>query len=81
MGETFKGTKSAEEGSSIGAGSQGHNANQRVITEAERRAVRKLDYAIIPVMTMFYLLSFLVSNIFPYLFKKKKLIFSTSGSR
>lgn len=26
----------------------------------ERRALRKLDYAILPVMTMFYLLSFLV---------------------
>jgi hypothetical protein len=29
--------------------------------ELERRAVRKLDYTILPVMTMFYLLSFLVS--------------------
>lgn len=26
----------------------------------ERKAVRKLDYAVLPVMTMFYLLSFLV---------------------
>lgn len=32
----------------------------RIITAAERRAVRKLDYSIIPIMTMFYLLSFLV---------------------
>ncbi|KAF9038143.1 MFS general substrate transporter [Panaeolus papilionaceus] len=30
-----------------------------VDTEAEKRAVRKQDYAIVPVMTMFYLLSFL----------------------
>lgn len=29
--------------------------------EAERRAVRKLDYSIIPMISMFYLLSFLVS--------------------
>lgn len=32
----------------------------RVVTAAEKRAVRKLDYSIIPVMAMFYLLSFLV---------------------
>jgi hypothetical protein len=29
--------------------------------ELERKAVRKLDYTIIPLMAMFYLLSFLVS--------------------
>lgn len=28
----------------------------------ERRVVRKLDYCLIPMMTMFYLLSFLVSR-------------------
>lgn len=27
----------------------------------ERKAVRKLDYVLLPMMTMFYLLSFLVS--------------------
>jgi hypothetical protein len=32
----------------------------RVVTDVEKRAVRKLDYTIVPVMTMFYLLSFLV---------------------
>ena len=32
----------------------------RIVTDAEKRAVRKLDYTVIPVMTMFYLLSFLV---------------------
>ncbi|KAF9451878.1 MFS general substrate transporter [Macrolepiota fuliginosa MF-IS2] len=36
-----------------------HTPKQRIITAAEKRAVRKLDYSIIPVMTMFYLLSFL----------------------
>ncbi len=65
MGETFKDIKTdalqTEEGSSIEAGS--HNAKARVVTEAERRAVRKLDYTIVPVMTMFYFLSFLVSNL------------------
>lgn len=32
----------------------------RIVTDAEKRAVRKLDYTVIPVVTMFYLLSFLV---------------------
>src|ERR1700691_1000910 len=31
--------------------------------ELERKALRKLDYAILPVMAMFYFLSFLVSTI------------------
>lgn len=30
--------------------------------DLERRAVRKLDYTLLPVMTMFYLLSFLVRD-------------------
>ena len=38
----------------------------RIVTDAEKRAVRKLDYTVIPVMTMFYLLSFLVSLISPH---------------
>ena len=29
----------------------------------ERRIVRKLDFAIVPIMAMFYLLSFLVSHL------------------
>jgi len=33
-----------------------------VDSDLERRAVRKLDYTILPVMTMFYLLSFLVRD-------------------
>jgi len=59
MGENFKDSAGfhTEEGSSIEAGS--HNAKERIVTEAERRAVRKLDYTIVPVMTVFYLLSFL----------------------
>lgn len=36
----------------------------RIVTDAEKRAVQKLDYTVVPVMTMFYLLSFLVS-LFP----------------
>jgi len=36
-----------------------------VDTELERRAVRKMDYTILPVMTMFYLLSFLVRTSLP----------------
>ncbi|KAJ3568327.1 hypothetical protein NP233_g5783 [Leucocoprinus birnbaumii] len=32
---------------------------ERIVSDAEKRAVRKLDYTIVPVMTMFYLLSFL----------------------
>ena len=31
-------------------------------SDLERKAVRKLDYTILPVMTMFYLLSFLVCD-------------------
>jgi len=31
------------------------------IEDLERKAVRKIDYHILPVMSMFYLLSFLVS--------------------
>ncbi|KXN92712.1 hypothetical protein AN958_06990 [Leucoagaricus sp. SymC.cos] len=37
----------------------GRNLQPRIVTDAEKRAVRKLDYTIVPVMTMFYLLSFL----------------------
>ncbi|KAF9440246.1 MFS general substrate transporter [Macrolepiota fuliginosa MF-IS2] len=36
-----------------------HAPDQRIITAAEKWAVHKLDYSIIPVMMMFYLLSFL----------------------
>lgn len=32
----------------------------RVVSDDEKRAVRKLDYTVLPVMTMFYFLSFLV---------------------
>lgn len=31
--------------------------------EDERKAVRRLDYSVLPIMTMFYLLSFLVREI------------------
>lgn len=35
----------------------------RVVSDDEKRAVRKLDYTILPVMTMFYFLSFLVRRV------------------
>jgi hypothetical protein len=34
--------------------------------DLERMAVRKLDYSILPVMTMYYLLSFLVRTLLYY---------------
>lgn len=37
--------------------------------EAERRAVRKLDLTLLPIITMFYFLSFLVSSINTFPFK------------
>ncbi|KAF9447485.1 MFS general substrate transporter [Macrolepiota fuliginosa MF-IS2] len=46
----------AREDSSI---EPGHAPKHRIVTAAEERAVRKLDYTIVPIMTMFYLLSFL----------------------
>lgn len=61
MAEPLKDTASvashAREDSSI---ELGHAPKPRIVTDAEKRAVRKLDYSIVPVMTMFYLLSFLV---------------------
>ncbi|XP_006461486.1 hypothetical protein AGABI2DRAFT_222276 [Agaricus bisporus var. bisporus H97] len=36
-----------------------YSKKPRVVSDDEKRAVRKLDYTIIPVMTMFYFLSFL----------------------
>lgn len=39
-----------------------YSKKPRVVSDDEKRAVRKLDYTIIPVMTMFYFLSFLVRH-------------------
>ena len=37
--------------------------------QLERQAVRKLDYTILPIMTIFYLLSFLVCSFWPAVFR------------
>lgn len=48
-----------EDYSSSEAGYVATPQKERIVTDAEKRAVRKLDYTIVPVMAMFYLLSFL----------------------
>lgn len=44
------------------ADSRGEKDFLEIDAQEEKRAVRKLDYALIPLMTMFYLLSFLVRS-------------------
>ena len=46
--------------------------------EAEKRAVRRLDMAVLPIMTMYYLLSFLVS---PLSVRRDDLADFAAGSR
>lgn len=42
-----------------------NSSNEKISTIEEKKAVRMLDYTVLPLVTMFYLLSFLVSQGLP----------------
>ena len=41
--------------------SSANSSNEKISTNEEKKAVRMLDYTVLPLVTMFYLLSFLAS--------------------